>query len=55
MDNPLRDPLVVEVGDLLTKDEILEQNGATDASLERVLIVRDCKAVVGGQVRLTFG
>ena len=49
MDNPLGDALVVEVGDLLAKDEVLEQRRAAEARLQRVLIVRDGDALVGRQ------
>ena len=47
MDNPLGDALVIEVGDLLAKDEVLEQRRAAEARLQRVLIVRDRNALVG--------
>ena len=47
MHNPLGDALVVEVGDLLAKDEVLEQRRAAEARLQRVLIVRDGDALVG--------
>jgi hypothetical protein len=47
MDNPLGDALVVEVSDLLAKDEVLEEGRATQARLQRVLIVPDGDALVG--------
>ena len=47
MHDPLGDALVVEVGDLLAKDEVLEQRRAAQARLQRVLIVRDRDALVG--------
>ena len=49
MDNPLGDALVVEVGDFLAKDEVLEERRAAEARLQRVLIVRDRNALVGRQ------
>ena len=47
MDNPLGDPLVIEVGDLLAKDEVLEQGRAAKARLQRALILRDRHALIG--------
>ena len=47
MHDALGDALVVEVGDLLAKDEVLEQRRAAQARLQRVLIVRDRDALVG--------
>ena len=43
----LRDALVIEVGDLLAEDEVLEQRRAAQARLERVLVVGDRHALVG--------
>jgi len=37
--------LVVEVGDLLSQDEIFEQRGPAQAGLERVLVVADRDAI----------
>ena len=51
MDNPLGDALVIEVGDLLPKDEVLEERRAAEARLQRVLIVGDGHALVGRQRR----
>ena len=48
MDDPLRDALVVEVGDLLAEDEILEQRRPAQAGLQRVLVVGDGDAHVRG-------
>ena len=47
MDNALGDPLVVEMGDLLPKDEVLEQGRAAKARLQRALILRDGHALIG--------
>jgi hypothetical protein len=47
MHNPLRDALVIEVRDLLAKDEVLEQRRPAEARLQRVLVVRDGDALVG--------
>ena len=49
VDDALGDPLVVEVGDLLAEDEVLEQRRPAQAGLERVLVVADRHALVGGQ------
>ena len=47
MDDALRDALVVEVGDLLAEDEVLEEGRAAKPGLQRVLIVGDRDALVG--------
>ena len=49
VDDALGDPLVIEVGDLLTEDEVLQQRRPTQASLERALVVGDGDALVGRQ------
>src|SRR6185312_10941117 len=49
MNHPLRDAFVIEMHDLLTQDEILEQDRAARADLERVLVVCDGHALVGRQ------
>ena len=49
MHDALRDALVIEMGDLLAQDEILEQRRAARAALERILIVGDRDALIGGQ------
>jgi hypothetical protein len=46
------DPLVVEVGDLFAEDEVLEQGRAARAGAERVVVVADRDALIGGQVAL---
>src|SRR5258708_4039542 len=45
----LRNSLVIEMSDLLAKDEILEQGRATISSLERILIVVDANTLIGGE------
>src|SRR4029450_378109 len=45
----LGNPLVVEVGDLLAEDEVLEERRSARARLERVLVVVDPRAVIGRQ------
>ena len=52
----LGNALVVEVGDLLAEDEVFEKRRAASARLERVLVVVDPRALVGGQhlVRATL-
>jgi hypothetical protein len=49
MDNPLGDALVVEMGDLLAKDEVFEQRGAAETGLQGALVVRDGDALVRGE------
>ena len=45
----LGDALVIEVGDLLAQDEVFQQRGAAHAVLERILVVGDAHALVGGE------
>ena len=52
MHDALGDPLVIEVRDLLEQVEVLEQGRPARADLQRVLIVADRDALVGGQHRL---
>ena len=47
--DPLGDSLMVEVGDLLAEDEVLQQGGAPEPGLERALVVGDRLAEVGRQ------
>ena len=49
VDDPLGDALVIEVGDLLAEDEVLEQRRPAQAGLERDLVVGDRHALVGGE------
>ena len=49
MHDALGNALVVEVGDLLAKDEVLEQRRPAQARLQRVLIVGDGHALIGRQ------
>ena len=46
VDDPLRDPLVVEVRDLLAQDEVLEQRRPAETGLQRRLVVGDGDALV---------
>ena len=50
MDDALGDALVVEVGDLLAQDEVLEQRRPAQAGLQRILVVGDRHALVGRQM-----
>ena len=50
VNDPLRNPLVIEVKYFLPKDEILEQRRAASAGLERLLIVGNGDALVGGEL-----
>ena len=47
--HPLRDALMVEVGDLLPQVEVLQQRGARGAGLERVIGVRQAQTLGRGQ------
>ena len=47
----LGNALVIEVRDLLAQDEIFEQRGPAQAGLQRVLVVGDRHALVGGEAR----
>src|SRR5262249_45729583 len=47
---PLRDPLVIEVGDLLPGVEILQQGRAPLADRQRIVGVIDSDTLIGGQV-----
>ena len=49
VNDPLGDPLVIEVEDLFAKDEILQQRRPARAGLQAVLIVTDRHAMVGRQ------
>ena len=49
--HPLRDPLVVEVEDLLPEVEVLEQRRPTLADPQRVLVVGDRNALLRRQAR----
>ena len=50
MHDPLRDALVVEVGDLLPEVEVLQQRRSAVAGLERVVGVRQPQALRGRQI-----
>ena len=45
----LGNALVIEVRDLLAQDEVFEQRRAAQARLQRVLVVGDRHALVGGE------
>src|SRR5690606_25607397 len=49
MHDALGDALMVEVGDLLAENEVLEQRRSADPRLERGLVIRDQHTLVGGQ------
>src|SRR6478609_1638981 len=48
MHDPFRNAFMVEMGDLLPQDEVLEQRRTAQARLQRVLVVRYRHALVGG-------
>ena len=49
VNDPLRDPLVVEVCDLLAEVEIFKQGRPALPGLERILIVPDGQTLIGGE------
>ena len=51
MHHPLGNPLVVEVEDLLAEVVVLEQRRPALAGAQRVLVVRDRRALLRGQDR----
>jgi len=52
VNDTLRNPLVIEMGNLLAKDEIFQQRRTARIGLERVLIVGKREALVRGQGRM---
>ncbi len=53
VNDPLRDTLMVKVGNFLAQDKIFQQRRATAAGAKRILIVGDAHALIGGQ-RIIF-
>lgn len=49
MHDSFRDPLMVEVLDLLPENEVLQERRPAAATLQRILVVADRHAVIGGQ------
>ena len=49
MNDALRNALVIEVGDLLAKDEVLQEDRAPLDRLQRVLVVGDGNALIRGE------
>src|SRR5690606_25928289 len=49
MHDALGDALMVEVGDLLAKNEVLEQRRSADPRLQRGLVIGDQHTLIGGQ------
>ncbi len=50
VDDPLGNALVVEVHDLFAQDEVLQQDRPPRPGLQRILVVADGHALVGGQL-----
>jgi hypothetical protein len=50
MDDAFRNPLMVEMEDLLPQDEIFQQRWPASARLQAVLVVGDADTLVGRQV-----
>ncbi len=55
MDDPLGDPLMVEMLDLLAQDEVFQQRGSTRARLQGILVIAERNPEVGGQALLRIG
>jgi hypothetical protein len=55
MDDALGDALVVEMGDLLAQHQVFEQGRSAHAGAQRVLIVGDREALVGGKAAVDVG
>ncbi len=53
--HPLRNALVVKVGDLLAQQEVFQQRGAACAQAQRVVVLADRHALVGGQHAILVG
>ena len=51
VDDPLGDPLVVEVEELLAQMEVVQQRRTTGADLQTVLVIGDRRALLGGENR----
>ncbi len=47
MDDALRYSLVIEMSDLLAKDEVFEESRAAESGFQRVLVVSDRHSLVG--------
>ena len=52
MNNPLRNPLVIEMMDLFTKDEVLEERCTASARPQRILVVAYRYAMIGRDPRV---
>ena len=52
MNDPLRNPFVIEMSYLIAKDEILEECGAARIGLQRVLIIGNRHALIRGERRV---
>jgi hypothetical protein len=49
MDDPLQNPLMIEVGNLLTQNEIFEQSGPAASGFQRILIIAERDALIRRQ------
>ena len=49
MHDALRDALVIEMRDLFAQDEVFKQGRPARAALQRILVIRDRNALIGGQ------
>jgi hypothetical protein len=49
VNNPLRDPLVVEMGYFLPQDKVLQQGWPTRPCAQGVLVIGDTYPLIGGE------
>lgn len=52
MDDPLRNALVVKMGNFFAQDKIFQQRWAAFARAQRVLVVCDAYALIGGERKI---
>ena len=49
VDDPLRNPLMIEVLDLFTQNEIFKQRRAASTCFERILVIGNTGALISGE------
>ena len=52
MYDPLRDAFMIKMGDFFPQDEVFQQSWPTVSGAQRVLIVRNAHALIGGQGKI---
>ncbi len=53
VNDAFRNPLVIEMGDLLAESEILQERWTSLAGFQRILVVRDDDALIGREGSLS--